>query len=306
MKKGVNTDMRFDSIKYFVKDSFKSIKRNKTLSIASAATVAATLFILGVVSLTLVNVNKAVEELGSKVEARIYLKDDIKNEDKDKLKKTIEGTDGVLEVKFETKEQALEKMKEQLGDDSGVLVAGFKKKNPFPSSYIIRVDNPKAVDDVLAKIKGAPGIDYIKDARQFIDKVTKLTDSATMIGGITALVFVLVSLFLIGNTIKITVFSRKREIGIMKYVGATDWFIRWPFIIEGILLGILGALASVIMLYGLYGLAQAKVAETGALLGYNLVARSYILKVTIWEFLLGGMVIGSLASIISMRKFLKV
>lgn len=306
MKKGVNTDMRFDSIKYFVKDSFKSIKRNKTLSIASAATVAATLFILGVVSLTLVNVNKAVEELGSKVEARVYLKDDIKNEDKDKLKKTIEGTDGVLEVKFETKEQALEKMKEQLGDDSGVLVAGFKKKNPFPSSYIIRVDNPKAVDDVLAKIKGAPGIDYIKDARQFIDKVTKLTDSATMIGGITALVFVLVSLFLIGNTIKITVFSRKREIGIMKYVGATDWFIRWPFIIEGILLGILGALISVIMLYGLYGLAQTKVAETGALLGYNLVARSYILKVTIWEFLLGGMVIGSLASIISMRKFLKV
>ncbi len=304
MKKGVNTDMRFDSIKYFVKDAFKSIKRNKTLSIASAATVAATLFILGVVSLTLVNVNKAVNQLGSKVEARVYLKDDIKNEDKDKLKKTIEGVDGVLEVKLETKEQALEKMKEQLQDDSGALVAGFNKKNPFPSSYIVRVDNPKAVDDVLVKIKGAPGIEKIKDARQLIDQVTKLTDSATMIGGIAALVFVLVSLFLIGNTIKITVFSRKREIGIMKYVGATDWFIRWPFIIEGILLGILGALISVIILYGLYGFAQTKAADM--LLGFNLVSKSYILKVTIWEFLLGGMVIGSLASIISMRKFLKV
>ncbi|WP_454052917.1 permease-like cell division protein FtsX [Clostridium sp. Marseille-Q7071] len=304
MKKGVNTDMRFDSIKYFVKDAFKSIKRNKTLSIASAATVAATLFILGVVSLTLVNVNKAVNQLGSKVEARVFLKDDIKNEDKDKLKKTIEGVDGVLEVKLETKEQALEKMKEQLQDDSGALVAGFNKKNPLPSSYIVRVDNPKAVDDVLAKIKDAPGIEKIKDARQLIDQVTKLTDSATMIGGITALVFVLVSLFLIGNTIKITVFSRKREIGIMKYVGATDWFIRWPFIIEGILLGILGALISVIILYGLYGFAQTKAADM--LLGFNLVARSYILKVTIWQFLLGGMVIGSLASIISMRKFLKV
>ncbi|WP_461613407.1 permease-like cell division protein FtsX [Clostridium sp. Marseille-QA1073] len=296
--------MRFDSIKYFVKDAFKSIKRNKTLSIASAATVAATLFILGVVSLTLVNVNKAVNQLGSKVEARVYLKDDIKNEDKDKLKKTIEGVDGVLEVKLETKEQALEKMKEQLQDDSGALVAGFNKKNPFPSSYIVRVDNPKAVDDVLVKIKGAPGIEKIKDARQLIDQVTKLTDSATMIGGIAALVFVLVSLFLIGNTIKITVFSRKREIGIMKYVGATDWFIRWPFIIEGILLGILGALISVIILYGLYGFAQTKAADM--LLGFNLVSKSYILKVTIWEFLLGGMVIGSLASIISMRKFLKV
>jgi len=296
--------MRFDSIKDFVKDAFKSIKRNKTLSIASAATVAATLFILGVVSLTLVNVNKAVNQLGSKVEARVFLKDDIKNEDKDKLKKTIEGVDGVLEVKLETKEQALEKMKEQLQDDSGALVAGFNKKNPLPSSYIVRVNNPKAVDDVLVKIKDAPGIEKIKDARQLIDQVTKLTDSATMIGGITALVFVLVSLFLIGNTIKITVFSRKREIGIMKYVGATDWFIRWPFIIEGILLGILGALISVIVLYGLYGFAQTKAADM--LLGFNLVARSYILKVTIWQFLLGGMVIGSLASMISMRKFLKV
>ncbi len=90
----------------------------------------------------------------------------------------------------------------------------------------------------------------------------------------------------------------------MKYVGATDWFIRWPFIIEGILLGILGALISVIILYGLYGLAQTKAADM--LLGFNLVSKSYILKVTIWEFLLGGMVIGSLASMISMRKFLKV
>ncbi|WP_243190251.1 permease-like cell division protein FtsX [Clostridium faecium] len=304
MKKGVNTDMRFDSIKYFVKDAFKSIKRNKTLSIASAATVAATLFILGVVSLTLVNVNKAVGELGSKVEARVFLKDDIKDEDKNNLRKTIEGVDGVLEVRLETKEQALEKMKKQLEDESGTLVAGFNKKNPLPSSYIIRVNNPETIDNVLSKIKNSPGIEKIKDAREFIDKVTKFTDSATMIGGATALIFVLVSLFLIGNTIKITVFSRKREIGIMKYVGATDWFIRWPFIIEGVLLGILGAIISVIVLYGLYGVVQMKISDK--LLGYNLVPRIYILKVTIWEFLFGGMIIGALASIISMRKFLKV
>ena len=103
---------------------------------------------------------------------------------------------------METKEQALEKMKKQLEDESGTLVAGFNKKNPLPSSYIIRVNNPETIDNVLSKIKNSPGIEKIKDAREFIDKVTKFTDSATMIGGATALIFVLVSLFLIGNTIK--------------------------------------------------------------------------------------------------------
>jgi cell division transport system permease protein len=305
MRKGVNTDMKFDSVKYFIKDALKSITRNKTLSIASIATVAATLFILGVITLTMVNVNKGVAQLGSKVEVKVFLKDEITEEQKTNLKVTLEAIDGVNEVNIETKEQALEKVKEQLKDNADVLTAGFQEKNPFPGSYTVKVDKPEVVDAIITGVKDVEGIEAIKDARDIIEKISKLTSSVKVVGTISFLVFILVSLFLIGNTIKITVYSRKREIGIMKYVGATDWFIRWPFIIEGVFLGIVGGIISAFVLSFAYGAIVSKM-SADVLMGFSLVGVSYVWKVIIWEFILAGIFIGTVGSIVSMRKFLKV
>lgn len=305
MRKGVNTDMRFDSVKYFVKDALKSITRNKTLSIASVATVAATLFILGVITLTMVNVNKAVAQLGSKVEVKVFLKDDITEVQQNDLKTKLELVDGVKGVTLETKEQALEKVKEQLKDDAELLTAGFKEKNPFPGSFTVKVTKPEVVDQIISVTKDMEGIEKIKDARDIIEKISKLTGSVKVIGTIAFTVFILVSLFLIGNTIKITVYSRKREIGIMKFVGATDWFIRWPFIIEGVFLGIVGGLISTLVLNFTYSMIVSKMSAE-VLMGFSLVGVSYIWKVIIWEFMLAGLFIGTVGSIVSMRKFLKV
>ncbi len=305
MKKGGNTDMKFDSVKYFFKEAFKSITRNKTLSTASIATVAATLFILGVITLAVVNVDKAVEQLGSQVEVKIYLKDDITEQEEVAIKGKIEAVEGVTEAILETKEQALSNVKEQLGEDSSDLTVGFEDKNPFPASFTIKVGTPEVVDKVVSQVKGMSGIEKIKDAREVIEKITTLTKSVKTAGGIGFLVFIVVSLFLIGNTIKITVYSRKREIGIMKYVGATDWFIRWPFIIEGIILGVIGALISVIILNVAYSMLVGRLSQE-VLFGFSLVGTSYIWKYVIWEFIICGVVIGALGSIISMRKFLKV
>jgi cell division transport system permease protein len=305
MRKGVNTDMKFDSVKYFIKDALKSITRNKTLSIASIATVAATLFILGVITLTMVNVNKGVAQLGSKVEVKVFLKDEITDEQKDSLKLTLEAIDGVKEVNIETKEQALEKVKEQLKDNAEVLTAGFQEKNPFPGSFTVKVDKPEVVDAIVEGVKDTEGIESIKDARDIIEKISKLTSSVKVVGAISFAVFILVSLFLIGNTIKITVYSRKREIGIMKYVGATDWFIRWPFIIEGVFLGIVGGIISAIVLSFAYGAIVNKM-SADVLMGFSLVGVSYVWTVIIWEFILAGIFIGTVGSIVSMRKFLKV
>jgi len=141
--------MKFDSVKYFFNDAFKSIRRNRTLSIASVATVAATLFILGVITLTMVNVNKAVEQLGSKVEVKVFLKDDITEEQKTSLKDKLDGIEGVREVNIETKEQALEKVKEQFKENAEVLTAGFEDKNPFPGSYTVKVNKPEVVDAII-------------------------------------------------------------------------------------------------------------------------------------------------------------
>jgi len=297
--------MKFDSVKYFIKDAFKSIVRNKTLSIASMATVAATLFILGVVTLTMANVNKAVDHIGSKVEVKVFIKEDITSDQQDALRGKLESIEGVKEVTLETKEQALEKVKEQMKDDSELLTAGFDEKNPFPGSFTVKVTKPEVVDTIIENVKTAEGVEKIKDARDIIDKISKLTSSIKVVGIIAFVVFILVSLFLIGNTIKITVYSRKREIGIMKYVGATDWFIRWPFIIEGVILGIAGGVVSTIVLNIAYAMIVNNI-PSETLLGFTLVGVSYIWKVIVWEFILSGIFIGTVGSIISMRKFLKV
>ena len=297
--------MKFDCFKYSIKDAFKSIVRNKTLSIASIATVTATLFILGVITLTVANVNEIVDHLGSMVEVKVYLVDGVNDTSKKAIESKIKTVQGVNDVVYESKEQALENVRGQLNDESGELSVGFEEKNPFPASYTVKVDEPLTVDEVVKAIEGMDGIDKIKDARSTIEKIASFTDSLKITAIVAFVIFILISLFLIGNTIKITVFTRKREIGIMKYVGATDWFIRWPFIIEGIILGIAGAFIAIILLNIGYAMLLNGM-STDMLFGFQLVSVSYVWKVVIWEFILCGVFIGSVGSILSMRKFLKV
>ncbi len=297
--------MKFDSFKYSFKEALKSIKRNKTLSIASIATVTATLFLLGAITLGVANADKLITQLGSMVEVKIYLKEDISDNNKNAIENKIKEVDGIDKITFQSKEDALKDVKEQMNDELGQLTSGFEDNNPFPASFTVNVKEPLVVDKVVSGIKDMDGIDEIKDARSIIAKISKLTDSFKIGAAVAFVVFIMISLFLIGNTIKITVFTRKKEIGIMKYVGATDWFIRWPFIIEGMILGIFGAVISVVVLGFIYSIIINNL-SADTLFGFDLVGISYILKVIIWEFLGCGVFIGAIGSIISMRKFLKV
>jgi len=294
--------MKISTVKYFIIDALKSLKRNKTVSMASVATVAATLFILGVFLLIVFNVNAGVQELGAKLEVKIYLKDSVTISDKSAIERAVSKVQGVSEVKFEDKGDALNKVKQQFGPDDKSLVQGFEKQNPFPNAYVVKVDNPEVVSNVVKAANGLKGIDKVKDVREVVDKIIKITDTLKIIGLVLFIILVSVSLFLIGNTIKLTVYSRKKEIGIMKFVGATDWFIRWPFIIEGMILGMSGAIISTGVLYYAYKLVFEK--YTSAVLGITLMNPHFILSTTLWQFMLGGLVIGAIGSSISIRKFL--
>ncbi len=302
MSKGEDTVMKISTVKYFIIDALKSLKRNKTVSMASVATVAATLFILGVFLLIVFNVNAGVQELGAKLEVKIYLKDSVTISDKSAIERAVSKVQGVSEVKFEDKGDALNKVKQQFGPDDKSLVQGFEKQNPFPNAYVVKVDNPEVVSNVVKAANGLKGIDKVKDVREVVDKIIKITDTLKIIGLVLFIILVSVSLFLIGNTIKLTVYSRKKEIGIMKFVGATDWFIRWPFIIEGMILGMSGAIISTGVLYYAYKLVFEK--YTSAVLGITLMNPHFILSTTLWQFMLGGLVIGAIGSSISIRKFL--
>ena len=296
--------MQINTFKHFIGDTAKSLKRNGTICGASIATVAATLFILGLFTLTILNVQQLMNEVESKVEVKVVLNDDIKvNEQKD-IEKAIKDTPGVVGVVFESKADALNNMKEWFGDDYGSLLDGLDQENPMPTSYVVRVEKPEIVSTVVQNIKVMPGIYAIKDAREFVDKIIAITNVVKWIGIAIFTILIGVSLFLIGNTIKLTVYARRREIGIMKYIGATDWFIRWPFILEGAFIGISGAVIADLMLYFGYKFVFEKMGTQIMIM--QLVSPSYVISTMIGQFLLGGIFIGVLGSILAIRKFLSV
>jgi len=294
--------MKINTFKLFVGDAGKNLKRNRTITTASIATVAATLFIVGVFLLTILDIQQLMREVESKVEIKVILKDDISNSQQNDLESALKATPGVVNVSYETKEQALVNLRNQLGEKNKALVEGLDKDNPMPNSYIVKVQNPQQVVSVVESIKNDPGIDTIKDGREFVDKIISISNTIKYVGIAMFVILIGVSLFLIGNTIKLTVYARRREIGIMKFIGATNWFIRWPFILEGAFIGILGGIISTVVLYFVYNFIYAK--TTAGLLLVELISPSYVLSTMGLEFLFGGIFIGVLGSIIAMRKFL--
>lgn len=296
--------MKISSIKYFISDSLKSIRRNKTISLASAATVAATLFILGVFMLSALNIQQAIKNVESKVEIKIFLKDDITIGQQKELETKINEIDKIVDVTYQSKDEAVEQFREQIGEENKDLVKGLEKENPLPSSFIVKVKDPSMVMDVANELKDLQGIEKIHEGKKIVDKIVSVTKTVKWVGMVLFFILIGVSLFLIGNTIKITVYSRRKEIGIMKYIGATDWFIRWPFVIEGTILGITGALIGFMVLYYLYNILYSKIAS--ALYLVDFIKPTYILTTISWQFILLGVLIGAIGSILSMRKFLAV
>lgn len=296
--------MKINTFKNFIMDSLKSLRRNKTISIASSLTVAATLCIFGVFMLVALTVNKQVENVQSKVEVVVYLNEGITYGDQRNVENKLSEIDGVSEIRFESKGQALNKFKDQLGENKNLLDSYSENENPMPTSFIVKINSPELAKEVEGKTKDLKGVEQVGNQKDLIEKVSKISSSIKWAGVAVFIVLTSVSLFLIANTIRLTVFSRRREIGIMKFVGATDWFIRWPFIIEGVILGVIGALISNVILYFGYKVFYGKLTET--LITSQLVSPTYVVTYMLIEFILAGMFVGALGSALSLRKFLDV
>ena len=186
--------MKINTVKYFLSDSIKSIRRNVTVSTASMATVAATLFILGIFLLTILNVNQGILNVESKVEVKIYLNDKITDTQQKDIEMKIRSVDGVVRNDYETKAQALENFRKQLGEQSKSLTEGLEKDNPMPNSFIVKVDKPDTVTSVVKAVTGMPGIDSIKDGREIVDKILSITKTIKWVGGSIFIILIGVSL----------------------------------------------------------------------------------------------------------------
>ena len=294
--------MKINTITYYIKDAFISLKRNKTISIASIITVLITFFVLGIFMLVATNINKGIENVQNKVEIKIFLDDDIKLIDQREIEIKLREIDGVKDVIYSSKEDEYKNFQETTNEGEGLLKGYTFDNNPFQAAFTVKLDSPEYAANVSEGIKDFEGVDSIQDQQELVDKVVGIVKGVRIVGYVLFVILVGVSIFLIMNTTKLTVYSRRREVGIMKFVGATDWFIRWPFVIEGMVIGLLGALLATIVLFFVYRGTFAWIASQLSFV--SIVNPAYVLGTLLWQFVIGGIIVGGVASIIALRKFL--
>ena len=296
--------MKINTINYFIVDALKSIKRNITVSFAAMLTVLVTFFVLGTFTLVGLNFNKTIEDVADKIEIKVYLQDDIKLVNQREVEIKLAEQEGVKAVTYESKDEAFTKLKKDLEGNSGMLEGYSLENNPLASSYIVTLEDASYAGDVSKAVEDMTGVESITNQQELIEKISNVVDFVQILGVVLFFVFIGVSIFLIMNTIKLAVYSRRREVGIMKFVGATDWFIRWPFVIEGMIIGVVGSLLATAILYFIYRGVFGFIASN--LLIANLVPVSFVLTTLLGVFLLGGIVVGAIGSIAALRKFLVV
>lgn len=287
-----------------IRQAFKQIFRNRTMSLASVFAITAMMLILGLFFILIINVDMAAESIKSDYNSiEVWLLDETGEDEAEQLMADIRGWDGVQEVVFRSKAEALEILKGRWGE-SGYLLDGLKT-NPLPDSILITVDdilNSGAIAEKAGELPGIEGIKYYKDT---VDKLIRITNGMQLAALVIMAFLVIVSVVVVANTIKLTVFARSDEINIMKYVGATNWFIRGPFLAEGIIIGIFSAMVSVGIIALIYGRVHSVLGtEILTMLSSPLVPVGFMISNLVLIFLALGISIGSWGSIVSMRRFL--
>lgn len=300
-------NLKFRIIKNITKQGFQSMWRNRGMGLASVSSITAVLMILGIVLILILSINNVVIDTKTKFdEIQVFIDDKAKEEDLNTMVDIVRGSEGIVSITYQSKEQALEILKEDWKDDA-YLLEGLERDNPLPNSYIIKLKDIKYANDIVDKINSMKGVEKITYYQGIIDKLMVFANYIRF-GGLTVIgVLVFVSVFIISNTIKLTVTSRRREINIMKYVGATNNYIRGPFIIEGILLGLLGALVSILIVYYGYGYLFESINEKlYSMFTFYLIEPKYIFSDMTIMFATIGMGIGTLGSLVSLKRFLNV
>lgn len=294
------------SLVYSLKQALMQIARNKSMTLSSLFSITAMLLILGMFFVLAVNVNLMTESAKNQFDTvEIFIVDNASDEEVAKLRDKLETSSYSGEVTYLDKEDAMEIMKSRWGERAYML-DGIPE-NPLPRSIQIRLENVEESDEFVEYVNGFenPIIEDIKYGESAIKKMIKITDGI-QIGALVVIAFlIIVSVVVVSNTIKLTVLARGREISIMKYVGATNWFIRGPFLAEGIIIGIVAAVISAIIMSVLYSMLKINFSEQMLLMfSTGLVPVSFLAGNLIVIFLSLGVSIGAIGSLISMRRFL--
>ncbi len=299
--------MRYNIVGYLLSEGFHNVMKNKKSTGASLMIMCATMLIFGLFFLVGQNVNHIMKEVEAEQGMQVFMYKEATEEQIQKLQEEIKSIQDVAKVTYISREEAINSQLKRLGNTK-LFDVYTGENNPLGVSFLVNVTNLEKANEVKEKISSLENVKTIELRTQTINALINVANGVKIVSGIILVLLIIISTFIIANTIKLTVHARRKEITIMRYVGATNGFIRWPFIVEGIIIGIVSALISILLLGLGYNAIIQKVATSSITntISLSLLTFSDIFALVIAVYLILGIGIGTIGSIISMRKYLEV
>lgn len=288
---------------YIIAETFKGLYRNRWMCITSTGVVMVTLLMLGLFMLVNLNISHITETVKEQVEIVVYIDENADQETLDELGQRLSRHSGIAEIRYVSSEEHMGRLHRQLGG----MLEGYDSglDNPLLASYEIRTNRPEAVVTMAEEFESYPGVSNVFYGQGYVESLFAVTGVIQMVGLALMAGLSVTAVFLISHTIKLTVMMRKREISIMKYVGATNWFIRWPYVLEGLLMGFVGAVLPLVGLYYIYEFSVEWV-EVNNLVFLNLLPVQQVITELAKYLVPLGTGLGILGSMFSMGRFLRV
>ena len=290
--------MKLCSVKYLFSEGFKNVWKNWMMSTASIGVLLLCLLLTGASALLSINISNTLNTIEAQNVIKVYLKDEIDREKALQLGEVLKSVDNVAVCEFYSKEQAVEKFNDELGS----AIESMKESNPLPDAYKVSLSDISKYEETVNKIKAIDGVDTVVNRSELFEKLTKFDKFVSLAGIILVVVLALVSLFIISNTIRLTMYNRRFEISIMKSVGATDWFVRIPFMVEGVIIGIIAAAISSVTLKFFYDFVIKCIKKN---ISFFSTPFSDVSLPLFLSFLLAGILFGLIGGLISISKYLK-
>ena len=287
--------VKYNILGYLVGEGFSNVFKNKKSTGASLMIMCATMIIFGIFLILGENINHFVSEIEAAQGIQVFINNDASQEQIDELGEKIRNLDGVSTIEFVSKEAALNQMKEKFGDKQDLL-AGYEENNIFPASYVVNLTDLNKSKEVQDQILTFENVKKITSKDETVTTLINLANGIKIITGIILVLLIIISIFIIANTIKLTVHARRKEISIMKYVGATNGFIRWPFIVEGMIIGIFASIISIVIVGGAYSIIADKLLSSQFMqvINMSLVSFGDMFNSIIFVYMLLGIGIGAL------------
>lgn len=301
--------MKWSSFRYLTKQGLHNLRANRLMSLASIGVLTACLLLTGIAGLFSANVNSLVEYLGDQNETVVYLDQSLSDEQLASVDQTLRSMPGLAAVTYVSQEEVLETYKGYMSEYAD-LFNDFEEDNPFHANYRVVLEDLNRMDEMIAQLEQIDGVYSVSAPTQLSSVFLTIQRAVTYAGWALVAVLALVSVVVISNTIRLTVFARRKEINIMKYVGATNGFIRWPFFVEGTSVGLISGLLAAGLVIGAYALVVNKVGAMsgfwGPILGSCLLSVGQVWPIVLGAFLIFGVIIGSIGTATSIRKYLEV